>query len=232
MEGQDFFEYLELQGSPEMVTKSELLEHVRKFGGPVSDRQLTFYASEQLVPKSVRVGSRAGAYPAVVKDLVVWIVRSRQRGLSVEAIKELVPVWKFLARSTRSKRLDLAELEYVSRQAVRSPEAVFALPDLVLETLANDLCPRCLADLVFVLKDGAECRHSDDEPMKLGFLLCGTDDDGGDVRRLASVHAELPTLGDPVGAPDTVILGVPVGVDVPPLPRRAVEHDHDPASAP
>ena len=62
LEENGFLEYLQLQGSdPELVTKSELISAVRQRGYSVGDRQLTFYISEGLVPKSVRVGSRAGA---------------------------------------------------------------------------------------------------------------------------------------------------------------------------
>jgi hypothetical protein len=54
VEQNDFLEFLQLeQGEPRLVTKSELLEQIRAQGLTISDRQLTFYVTEGLVPKSV-----------------------------------------------------------------------------------------------------------------------------------------------------------------------------------
>jgi hypothetical protein len=55
--------FLELQGSTEMVTKSELMERVRLLGSPISDRNLSYYGSIGLIPPAVRIGARGGAYP-------------------------------------------------------------------------------------------------------------------------------------------------------------------------
>src|ERR1700722_18218720 len=118
-----FLEYLQLQGSdPELVTKSELLSAVRQRGYSVGDRKLTFYISEGLVPKSVRVGSRAGAYPRIVIELLTWILAAKEGGLSVEAIRELLPVWKFLIRGTNDGHIDLRELENIAQLHVKSIE--------------------------------------------------------------------------------------------------------------
>src|SRR4051794_39180615 len=117
-EGSDFLEYLEMQGNLEMLTKSQLLDYVRRNGGPISDRQLTTYISEGVVPKSARIGSRSGAYPKIVGDLLAWVARSRRRGLSVEAIKELLPLWRLMKKSVREKTIDVAQLELVARNCV------------------------------------------------------------------------------------------------------------------
>lgn len=45
-----FMEYLELQDGSDLVTKSELVSAVREAGFKLSDRQLTFYTSEGLIP--------------------------------------------------------------------------------------------------------------------------------------------------------------------------------------
>ncbi len=86
-----FLDYMELQGTNDMVTKTELLEEVRTHGRSISDRTLTYYTSQGLIPGAVRVGSRAGAYPRVVVELLCWIVGARDRGLSVDALRELLP---------------------------------------------------------------------------------------------------------------------------------------------
>src|SRR5438552_3947751 len=57
---EQFLEYLELQKEPDMVTKSDLIEQVRHRGGRISDRLLSYYASEVLIPNAARVGSRRG----------------------------------------------------------------------------------------------------------------------------------------------------------------------------
>ena len=83
-----FMEYLELQdGKAGLVTMSELLSKVRDAGLKLSDRQLTFYTSQELIPHSVRAGSRAGVYPAIVVDLMVWLLYTARWG-SFEALRE------------------------------------------------------------------------------------------------------------------------------------------------
>ena len=54
-----FLEYLQLQGSePDLVTKSDLVNEVRQSGYRIGNRQLSFYVTEGILPKSIRVGSR------------------------------------------------------------------------------------------------------------------------------------------------------------------------------
>lgn len=216
----DFLEYLQLDGGnePRLVTKSELLAEVRDRGGAISDRQLTFYVSEGLIPKSVRVGSRAGAYPKVVVDLLVWVLRSREQGLSVDAIKELLPVWKFVMTARRERRLDLAELEYVARQRIESFEAVTFVPNVVMDVMSG-LCSECLREVVIVTKDGME--HSLGAPdTTIGFTAFrapGPDEDGDPVwwgyRRIV-----IPIAIDPGEDPSCVVLGLPPGAGLPPMP--------------
>ena len=140
-----FLEYLELQdGRSSLVTKSELLANVRKAGYSISDRQLTFYVSEGLVPRSVRVGTRAGAYPTSVVWLMEWILEARDAGASIDALKELLPVWKFLVRARNDNVLNLGEFEYVARQHVTSYEASLDVPRVVTSVLMRSCCSRCL----------------------------------------------------------------------------------------
>lgn len=221
----DFLEYLQLDGGdePRLVTKSELLAEVRERGSSISDRQLTFYVTEGLIPKSVRVGSRAGAYPRVVVDLLVWVLRSREQGLSVDAIKELLPIWKFVMRARRDRRLDLAELEYVARQQVTSFEAVTSVPNVVMDVMSR-LCSECLKEVVIVTKDGVD--HSLGAPdTTIGFTayrMPSPDEEGGPIwwgyRRIV-----IPTAIDPQEDPSSVVLGLPPGQEPPPLP---VVQDH------
>lgn len=227
----DFLEYLQLAGGdePQLVTKSELLALVRERGGPISDRQLTFYVSEGLIPKSIRVGSRAGAYPRVVVDLLVWVLRSREQGLSVEAIKELLPVWKLLMRARRDGRLELSELEYVARQQVRSFEAATFVPNVVMDAMSG-LCHDCLRRIVVVKKDGVE--HSLGAPdTTIGFHAYRIPGPGeeGDPAWWGYRRIVIPTPTDPEEDPSSVVLGLPPGAELPPVPRR---EDHATQSEP
>lgn len=220
MEENGFLEYLQLQGSePDLVTKSDLLTEVRQHGYRIGERQLSFYVSEGILPKSVRVGSRAGAYPKIVVDLLKWVLRARDGGLTVDAIRELLPIWKLLTRARRAKRLDLGELEYVARQYVRSTEGSMAMPVVVSDVLTT--CPDCLgcvpADIVVVMKDGKE-KNLEDINTTLGFAIArqvevqSSDDEPADVRSvwLARTRITLATGVDQDlrSDPTTVILGV------------------------
>lgn len=198
----EFLEFLELQDEPTMITKSELVDWVRSRGGKISDRLLTFYASSGLIPKAVRVGSRAGAYPTVVADLLIWVVRAREIGLSVDAIREQIPVWKFLRRSSRHGRLDLVEFEYVVKQHVKSAEAVYALP-----TLLFTLCPDCFSEITLVLKDGTEIDLAKKPQMaSIGFFVQERDVHGELVPG-GFTRVVLPIMAkDPADDPSTLLL--------------------------
>jgi DNA-binding transcriptional MerR regulator len=217
-EENSFLEYLQLQGSnPELVTKSELVAAVRDRGYSLSDRQLTFYVSEGLIPKSVRVGSRAGAYPRIVIELLAWVLRAKEGGLSVDAIRELLPVWKYLIRARHSMRLDLAELEYIARQNVTSIEGSYAIPPVVADVL-HAFCARCRADLVVVLKDGTEKRLGDTSTT-VGFAIARrSDEESGetDASWLARTRITFAGVTNVDTDPSTVILGLRPNEAVPP----------------
>lgn len=215
MEGSDILEYFELQGSLAMVTKSELLEHVRQGGGHISDRQLTTFVSEGLIPKSMRIGSRAGAYPKIIEELLLLVIELRDRGVSIEAIRELLPVWRFLRRSLTAGEVNLAELEYIARQTIRLPEAAYNVPILI--SLCLPWCPVCdqskIEELRFIDKAGVEHHHRTGHPMTIGFLLGQHDEAAGVALAQASVRIVIPTF-EASDDPTTVILGAPNGVAV------------------
>ena len=220
----DFLEYLQLDvgDEPRLVTKSELLTQVRKRGGSISDRQLTFYVSEGIVPKSVRVGSRAGAYPRAVVNLLVWILRAREQGLSVEAIKELLPVWKFVMRARRDQRLELAELEYVARQCVTTMEAVLFVPNVVMDVMMCSLCDHFISDIVVVSKDGS--KHplgAADTTIGFTAIRAPAPDEDGEPMWWGYRRIVMPTATDPSDDPTNVVLGIAPGVPVPPMPGLA-----------
>jgi hypothetical protein len=205
-------ELLELQGSTDLVTKSELKKYVRQQGGQISDRNITYYASVRLIPPAVRIGARGGAYPKVVGELLSWVVRSRDWGLSIEAIRELIPLWRLLMQGRRSGCIDLAEFEYVARANVTLAEANRAVPFLISD-LITSLCDDCRRKISWLLKDGTMFDASGTEPMTLSFILAELDPNTGDGREIAWTQLQLPGIGSPnADDPTTIVLGVPNGV--------------------
>ncbi|MBF6276390.1 MULTISPECIES: hypothetical protein [Nocardia] len=213
-----FLEYLQLQGSDKLVTKSELIAAVRQSGLRLTSRQLTFYATTAgLVPHSVRVGSRAGAYPAIVVDLMKWILRARKVGVSIEALKELLPLWKYLIQARSAGVVDLKELEYIARQHVESSEGAINVPRLVIDTLGQ--LPERAVEIVD--KDGRR-RRSIEPETTVGFAIARrqADEEGGDGDPNWFVVTRI-TLALPPNYstdPTTVILGLKPNEKLPPDP--------------
>ncbi|WP_207007732.1 hypothetical protein [Nocardioides aromaticivorans] len=224
-----FLEYLQLQGGePDLVTKSELIQNVRERGYSLSDRQLTFYMTEGLVPRSVRVGSRAGAYPRVVEELLAFILWARDGGVPIESMKELLPVWKLLVRSRREKTLDVQELEYVARQRLATMEAVMAVPEMVAFVFSRYVCKKCSDSFEIVYKDG-EVRSLQDPSATVGFAIARqvaeAEDEPAAPRWIASTRISLGGAGDYQG-PTTVVLGLKPNEPLPPDPWGS-EDEHD-----
>ncbi len=206
----DAFGLMELQGSTDLMTKTELMEAIRDRGLSISDRTITYYMSERVLPKAVRVGSRAGAYPKIVVDLLGWVLRARERDLAVESIRELLPVWEFLVRSRRSGEVALTELEYIARERVTSPEANYAVPWLVRQTMG---CSQCAGHVEWILKDNSRIEHADG--MTVTFHLAELDEHDPTVaHRIDWIQLPLPGFAPDITASDAVILGVPNGVTV------------------
>jgi len=232
-----FLEYLELQdGRSSLVTKSELLANVRKAGYSISDRQLTFYVSEGLVPRSVRVGTRAGAYPTSVVWLMEWILEARDAGASIDALKELLPVWKFLVRARNDNVLNLGEFEYVARQHVTSYEASLDVPRVVTSVLMRSCCSRCRGKMSVVYKDGTSASFNDSNAT--GFAIARTQTDseeaGGPTSGPQWWGSARITLSVPLNYstdPTTVILGVKPNDTPPPDPLDGPNHHESAAEA-
>lgn len=216
-EGNDFMELMELQGNLAMVTKSELLDALRKHGQSISDRQLTSFASEGLMPKSARIGSRGGAYPRIVIDLLWFILRLRKQGLSVNGIKELLPLWRYLRRALRDKEVSLAEFELIARQTITLQEAWFAVPGVLMEVLPCPMCtPEELAELTVILKDGTPCLIGGDDPVSIGFVIGIEEEDTGKAYPHFPMRIAIPRDDEGFNT-SSIVLGIPVGV---PLERR------------
>lgn len=234
-----FFEYLELQGGDSrLLTRSELLRKVKQAGFTLSTRQLTFYISENLVPQSVRAGSRAGVYPAIVADLMIWILMMRESGASIEALRELLPVWKFLVRSRGDHLLDIAELELVVRQHAESTEAQYAVPIVVTHVMHRTCCPNCHGrdEIMVVDKERVE-RRMIDPKTTIGFAIArpldsGSGDDTDDDERgagsnewIGRARITLSGITSPNNDPTVVRMGRKANEVMPPDEGCVVETD-------
>lgn len=204
--------YFDIQDSPDLVTKAQVLAGLRERGQSISGRNLTYYASVGLIPPAIRIGSRVGAYPEVVIDQLSWVITCRERGLSLEAIKELLPLWQWLVLRSRDC-VDLAEFELIARRGDLSEEANLAVP-LVVDAVVHSLCAECLQKITWILKDGTSRQHTEATPVTLSFILGRQDEDG--VARLVSwTQLTLPGIEevDPA-SPVSITLGLPVGVEL------------------
>lgn len=206
--------YLELQGSAEMVTKSELIAAIRDRGQSISSRNLSYYATTGLIPPAVRVGSRGGVYPAIVVDQLSWVINARAAELSIDAIRELLPLWRLLVRGRRDRRIDLAEVEIVARQHDMSLEANYRVPFLFNEVLSC-ICADCLSEIEWILKDGSTFHHTDGTPLTLSFILGKLNEDTGEGEVVAWAQMALPLAEMPnLDGPTTIRLGVPMNVPI------------------
>jgi len=204
-------EYIELQGSTEFLTKTELRQALREDGLSLSDRNITYYTSMGLIPSAIRVGGRAGAYPAVVAEQLGWVIRARARGQSIEAIRELVPMWRWLMRHRNEGHVDLAAFERLAREHDLSQEANFAVPYLVSEVM-QCICGDCFQGIEWVLKDGSTLHHSAATPLTLTFVIGGVNEESGIAEPLAWTQLAFPEMGLPdTDDPACITLGVPIG---------------------
>lgn len=133
-----FLDLIRLQGHNQMVTKTELLHTLHERGVPVGSRALATFINERVVPKSARLGSRSGLFPALVVELVAWVHNQRAMSVSYAAIRDLLPVWRYLtgAGVSEPREVDLAVFGDVLREHVRSPEAAAAVPWMLSDALA------------------------------------------------------------------------------------------------
>lgn len=177
----EFADLLRLQGNLELVSKEAMLRSVREHGVEISERQLTTFVTAGLVPKSARMGSKSGVYPAIVVELLTWIGEARERNLSFEAIRALIPIWKAVKAATASGELDLAMIEQLAVPGHLPIEAAYALPGVLQAALP---CPSCETDklrlLTLVGTDGVRHIVADKDTISIGFAIFRPHVDGPD----------------------------------------------------
>jgi|GEM_PF-763312 len=227
----EFIEYMQIQGSTDLITKTELLVEMRQRNLAISDRTLTFYITKGIIPKAARIGSRSGVYPRIITELLALALLNRERGASIEATKQLIPLWKLIAKGAVNGDLDLAEIEYVARQHVTMADANFVVPFMMSEVLSY-LAPRDRNEIIWRLKDGDEIHQSRSETFEISFVL-GAEDEDGVARAIAWAQLKLPGFDDhpDLDDPRTIILGVPIGKSVEPRSLFAASVDGAPSEA-
>lgn len=203
---------LELQGSDRTITPTSVLDGLRERGRRVSKRTLSFWQEQGLLPPALRVGARGGVYPEITEDLIDWIAECRDRGVKVEVIRELLPMWQHLMRAQISGMVDVGSIEHHARRMGLSREANYQVPVLV-NFLTSGVCPDCLAELDWILKDGS-VRNARDGDLQLGFLIAQLDPAGGEPEFIAWTQLTLPGLdmAPDLDDPALIVLGLPVNV--------------------
>jgi hypothetical protein len=217
-EESDFLDLLQLQENLDMISKLELLDWAKDHGLSLTDRKLTSLMAEGLLPKTARIGSRGGAFPKIAERQLWFVLKSRERGLSVAAVRELIPVWRYLLRAVRNREMVVGELERIASEHLTMTEAVYALPSVVSSALP---CPHCRAEelsaIKFIMKDGTVASRDNGDKVTIGFANTATDCDVKDFTRLAIPDA------DEENDPSTVVLHVP------PQELKAVENAEEPS---
>lgn len=111
------------------MTKAELLGRIQASGRRLSDRNLTYYTSQGLLPPLDRAGGGHGRYPTHLYELACWIIDCRATGLAVPAIRELAPLHHYLttARTGTARQDDVQVL----LDQITNPQAIREVPWLV-----------------------------------------------------------------------------------------------------
>jgi DNA-binding transcriptional MerR regulator len=202
-----------LQGSDATITPTELGEFLRHFGRAVSRRTMSFWQGEGLIPPAMRVGQRGGVYPFAIVDLTFFIADAKDRGASLETIRELLPLWKHLAGAQASGHISVADFEHEARLLNLSREANYLVPFLV-EHATLGLCETCIAALEWETKDGLRRSAADGLVLKFAIGEVSPADGLGDL--IAWTQLTLPGIGDEpdLDDPALVVLGLPNGISV------------------
>lgn len=231
-----FMELLDLQGDDVLISKSELLDKMRTSGRVLTDRTLTYYIEEGLIPKAARFG-RSAAFPAIASQLLAIVVDLKKRGVSSNAVRELVALWKPLVRERQHQHsMHLATLEEVARQRVESPEASAVVPWLV-DVVLNSACPTCVGTVAVFDKRGELVDRSGSSAEWINFMLTEFDPTLGKARVVGHVQLTLPGMAEPdEHDPRTVVLGSSPDADIcyecPPVAECPDEHEDENESAP
>jgi DNA-binding transcriptional MerR regulator len=203
---------LELQESDRTVTPTAALEELRARGRKVTKRTLSFWQEQGLLPPALRVGARGGVYPEIVEELIDWIAECRDRGVKVDVIRELLPMWRYLMAAQSTGVVELAAVEHHARRSGLSREANYLVPILVTYLTAG-LCSDCRCDVDWHFKDGS-VRNAASGPINLGFLIAELDPAGGEPQFIAWTQLTLPGIDTTpdLEDPALIVLGLPVGI--------------------
>ena len=160
--------------------------------------------TEGLLPKTARIGPRGGAYPAIVKQQLGFVMDLREKGVPVGVIRELLPVWRFMFGARREGVVDIEALESTAVASVQSEAAAMLVPLVIQQELP---CPGCRADrlseLKFRYKDGSMHSRGANDDVSIGVLLEEVDGDG-ECRTKFFARLTLPRT-DEESDPSTIV---------------------------
>lgn len=210
---------LAIQHDDATITPTELVEVLRASGRRVSRRTVSFWQSQSLIPAALRVGARGGVHPRSVVRLAAYVFDGRERGWSIDVIRELSPLWKYTAEAELTGHISIPEFERVARALDLSREATYQVPALLEHTMQT-LCDDCRSALNWGLKDGTVVDGADG--VQLRFVVAEVNADDGMADIVAFTQLTIPGLGEwvDVDDPALVILGVANGIEL----RRTCGH--------
>jgi DNA-binding transcriptional MerR regulator len=210
---------LAIQHDDATITPTELIEVLRASGRRVSRRTLSFWQSQSLIPPALRVGARGGVHPRSVMRLAAYVFDGRERGWSIDVIRELSPLWRYTAEAELAGCISVAEFERVARSLDLSREATYQVPALLEHTILT-LCDDCRSALTWSLKDGTVV--DGEGGVRLRFVVAEMNADDGMADIVAFTQLTIPGLGEwvDVDDPALVVLGVANGFEL----RRTCGH--------
>ena len=214
---------IDVQDSTDFITPAEAVRVLQASGRSVNRRQMSFWQGQGLVPPADRVGARGGVLPAIAIDLMAWIVDARERGISVNVIRELLPVWADLVAGQIVGGSTWAVSNCWCGDIGLSDEANDHVPVLVDHVLGG-FCEDRVNGTNIVLKNGTI--RSADEPLTLKFAIASIASDTGKGHLFAWTQLVLPGMHDRprLDDPALIVLSLPIGVEL--------EHDHSTSQRP
>ncbi len=160
----------------------------------------------------------------MVTDQLWFVSRQRRRGMSVSALRQLLPLWRFMKRSVKNKLVSLNELEEVAANTLTSEEAMYAAPGVVQQSVP---CPRCkkrqYSGLKFEMKDGSVRSVGSGDDVSIGFVLAIRDSETSKLCDTTTMRIAF-TRTDEGHNETSIILGLKPGENLPGhSPTRIVE---------
>lgn len=111
-----------IQGHMRTVDRADLRVYANRRGAHLTDRQITSLITEKVFPASAQFGGKGGVWPEICVELLAFIGVQRRANTSIDALRQLVPLWVYFERCRRADALDLDELQEMCK-GITEPRA-------------------------------------------------------------------------------------------------------------